>query len=1270
MSRRNHDHEDRSDQRTGRERGGGKNKNNANKLITAIVVIALVFTVFGGISFTSHEAEAASGWDGQPSPVYTSTQAFRTANATNPGSSANPYLIETAGDLKLLQNIINNNTEPSKYNTSSVYYKMTDDIILNDLSLVNVWSDGLSPKNKWTPISNTTNTFKANFDGDHFAVKGVYVNVTAGGAGLFGFVNGKIQNLGVEQSYIKGSSNIFQDGIGGIAGYLGSGSITNCYNTGTVAGTNYVGGIVGYSYGSITNCYNTGSVTGTVTGSTYVGGIAGHMGSSSIITNCYNTGTVAGTNYVGGIVGHIYGSITNCYNTGTVTGSNSVGGIVGYSSGGSITNCYNTGSVTDTVTGSNSVGGIVGYNNAGTVTYCYFLKVTGGINGNINNVIGNPASTPTTCGTFVANGNMTSPLTGTLQSTMNTNAVNNMLTGWTGTPFPYLNTLGPTKGYSAIWNGTVATGFAGGNGTAGNPYKISTASQLAYMRQQVNNNVSGYNTSSVYYVLTNDIYLNDTSNWKNWGTAAPARTWTPIGTYINSSSVGFAANFDGNGFAVKGVYVNITAGDAGLFGYVTTGEIQNLGVEQSYIKGSSMYGDGKGGIAGYLDGGSITNCYNTGTVTGSNSVGGIAGVLDAGRITNCYNTGTVTGSDFVGGIAGYSYDRITNCYNTGTVTGSGNYVGGIAGYNYDASITNCYNTGTVTGSSPVGGIAGYNDGGSITNCYNTGTVTGSSSVGGIAGYLDVGSSIKNCYCPSTMNFVGTITSGTTTDLLKFNTDGTFVSPGSVTVTGVGTATKVVDALNYWACSANITAGTDEYLYFESTGATSGLMFRLTESGVYKAKFDLNGLSGTAPADQVKKYGEKLTAPANPSVGPGATFVGWFTKNGTGGDWGVKWDFAKDVVQNGMTLYARSETTSLAVTYSANGGAGTAPTESNKIPGETFAAASASGLTAPAGKQFKQWNTLANGQGTAYAPGATVTMPSSALTLYAIWEDILYSVKYNANGGPGLFKIPIQSVAPGATFTARAADTFDPPTGMEFKEWNTKDDGTGTPYAAGATVTMPASNIILYAIWDYLKFAVTFDLNGGSGIAPNNLEVPAGTAFSIPYASGLTAPAGKQFKEWNTQADGSGYGYAENEDLKMPAADLTLYAIWEATYSVTYNANGGAGTAPAESNKTMDATFAAASASGLTAPSGKQFKEWNTSADGSGTGYAAGAAVTMPASALTLYAIWENVPGGDDTGGASGNDGGGGSSMILIAVIIAAIAAAGFAAYWFLLRKKP
>ena len=122
---------------------------------------------------------------------------------------------------------------------------------------------------------------------------------------------------------------------------------------------------------------------------------------------------------------------------------------------------------------------------------------------------------------------------------------------------------------------------------------------------------------------------------------------------------------------------------------------------------------------------------------------------DEGTVTGCYNEGSVTGEEYVGGVVGLNNGTVTNCYNTGSVTGErrvsggllGGLVGGMVGLN-NGTVTNCYNTGSVTGDEEVGGVIGSNDG-IVTNCYNMGSVTGDESIGGVVG--DNRDSVTNCY---------------------------------------------------------------------------------------------------------------------------------------------------------------------------------------------------------------------------------------------------------------------------------------------------------------------------------------------------------------------------------------------------------------------------------------------------------------------------------------------------------------------------------------------
>ena len=186
---------------------------------------------------------------------------------------------------------------------------------------------------------------------------------------------------------------------GGIAGFNNNlAQIVNCHNSGTVnaaENAKLIGGITGVNNSKLERCYNTGSIKSVNSG--YAGGISGqNNGSGGTISECYNVGTVTGTTPIGGIAGLNYESskLTNCYNEGNIEGTGQVGGIVGQNydgptkkpTYGSVTNSYNKGSVTS----NKNAGGIVGLNSpsgstgAGTVTNCYYLDGTssGGIDGN------------------------------------------------------------------------------------------------------------------------------------------------------------------------------------------------------------------------------------------------------------------------------------------------------------------------------------------------------------------------------------------------------------------------------------------------------------------------------------------------------------------------------------------------------------------------------------------------------------------------------------------------------------------------------------------------------------------------------------------------------------------------------------------------------------------------------------------------------------------------------------------------------------------------
>jgi hypothetical protein len=93
---------------------------------------------------------------------------------------------------------------------------------------------------------------------------------------------------------------------------------------------------------------------------------------------------------------------------------------------------------------------------------------------------------------------------------------------------------------------------------------------------------------------------------------------------------------------------------------------------------------------GANDGGSITNSYATGSVSGEDRVGGLVGG-DYGTITNSYATGSVSGVDYVGGLVGGNFGTITKSYATGVVTGTGASVGALVGQNFGSIAASYWN---------------------------------------------------------------------------------------------------------------------------------------------------------------------------------------------------------------------------------------------------------------------------------------------------------------------------------------------------------------------------------------------------------------------------------------------------------------------------------------------------------------------------------------------------------------------------------------------------
>ncbi|MBR6249972.1 MAG: hypothetical protein IKR17_02115, partial [Bacteroidales bacterium] len=306
----------------------------------------------------------------------------------------------------------------------------------------------------------------------------------------------------------------------------------------------------------------------------------------------------------------------------------------------------------------------------------------------------------------------------------------------------------------AQYGGTMSTSLDG-SGTAVDPYRISTAADLYYFADRVNNDYNHYFES--HAVLTDDIVINSgTFSADGSYSGGTPYQWTPIGTNTNSHH--YKGTFDGGNHTISGLYINSSADYQGLFGSTSNATISNVTIVNSYIKSTSS---NVGAIAGQATGGTITNCHNTSGVVGSSIVGGIVGLTSA-TIVDCDNTGSVEatttstsdeGKLGVGGIVGKTSGRavVTDCHNNGTIKGSRIVAGIVGNAYYGVEISHCYNAGAVTatkGWQSAGILARGQIGGTdkISYCWNSGAITNlaNGEMGGIVGCAMPGIVVDSC----------------------------------------------------------------------------------------------------------------------------------------------------------------------------------------------------------------------------------------------------------------------------------------------------------------------------------------------------------------------------------------------------------------------------------------------------------------------------------------------------------------------------------------------
>ena len=321
---------------------------------------------------------------------------------------------------------------------------------------------------------------------------------------------------------------------------------------------------------------------------------------------------------------------------------------------------------------------------------------------------------------------------------------------------------------------------------------------------------------------------------------------------------------------------------------------------------------------------------------------------------------------------------------------------------------------------------------------------------------------------------------------------------------------------------------------------------------------LNTNGGTINSGNVTSYtyGVGATLPtAGDMTYTGHTFVGWYdNENLTGSP-----VTAIGGTETGNKEYwAKWEINQYTITFDANGGSEIAPITQDY----------GTKITTPAdptrkGYTFKGWD-----------KEIPKTMPAENMTVKAQWEINQYTITFDANGGSEIAPITQNY---GTKIIAPADPTRK---GYTFKGWDKE-----------IPKTMPAENMTVKAQWEINQYAITFDTNGGSEIAP----------ITQDYGTAITAPAdptreGYTFKGWDKEIPKT-----------MPAENITVKAQWEINqYTITFDTNGGSEIAPITQDYGTE----------ITAPAdptreGYTFIGWDTEIP-----------KTVPAENMTVTAQWE------------------------------------------------
>jgi uncharacterized repeat protein (TIGR02543 family) len=472
------------------------------------------------------------------------------------------------------------------------------------------------------------------------------------------------------------------------------------------------------------------------------------------------------------------------------------------------------------------------------------------------------------------------------------------------------------------------------------------------------------------------------------------------------------------------------------------------------------------------------------TVSGIGRGSGISGAIANNRYNaSGWSTGALNANDYfeftLTPNSGYKINMVSFVYSGQVSTGTPSFAFRSSVDSYAANIGTANETGTTISLS----AASYQN--------LTGAITFRFYAYGLA-------ATGTTYSINDFTFNGTVTaSGKTVTFNANGGSGTMSDQTASTATNLtaNAFTRTGYTFTGWNTAANGsgTAYSNEENYPFTANAT--LYAQWTAIGSSTVIFDANSGTGTM-ANQTANTATALITNAFTRLG--YTFAGWAT---TAVGTVAYSDSASYPFSANTTLYAIWTPNNNTITFDGNG------FTSGSTTTQTIATTATATLTANgfirASYTFNGWNTLANGTGTNYTDGASYTMGTTNVTMYAKWTANNYTITFNGNGSTG-GSTAAQTIASGAT-AALTTNGFTK-TGYTFDGWTTSAGGT-VAYIDGANYTMGPTDATLYAKWVvYTGPCLSEGFDGGTSVPTDWTFTSIGGTYTTPANYNVSSPS--------------------------------------------------------------------------------------------------------------------------------------------------------------------